>query len=86
MLQKLDTPISVVLVYNHKLRKTCPTMVVWEGRNYKIKKLGLHHTYYSGRTLFHVYSVASETIFFRLVLDTDTLNWRLTEISDGESQ
>jgi hypothetical protein len=43
----------------------------------------LHHTFRSGRTLFHVFSVASKSLFFRLVLNTDTLFWRLEEISDG---
>jgi hypothetical protein len=43
----------------------------------------LHHTFKSGRILFHVFSVASKSLFFRLVLNTDTLFWRLEEISDG---
>jgi hypothetical protein len=62
-----------------------PTKVIFEGRDYLVTKLGFHHLYRRGRTLYHVFSVASPTLFFRLVLDTDTLHWTLEEISDGEA-
>lgn len=82
MIQKVNVPISVTSHYDHKTRKIVVVSVLWEGRDYPIVKLGLHHTYRSGRTLYHVFSVASETIFFRLVLNTDTLHWTLEEIAD----
>lgn len=85
MHEKVSAPVSVTLIYNHKLRKVAPKWVVWEGKHYRIKKVGLHHTYKSGTTLYHVFSVESETLFFRLVLDTLTLHWRLEEIADGET-
>jgi hypothetical protein len=85
MIQAVHVPISVTLKYNHKLRKAFPTQVIWEGREYGITKMGLHHTYRSGRTLYHVFSVAGVNIFFKLVLNTDTLNWTLEEIADNES-
>lgn len=59
--------------------------VEYAGHEHKIEKLGLHHTYRAGRTLYHVFSVASHDLFFRLVLDTDNLLWKLTEVSDGEA-
>lgn len=83
MIHKLNAPVSVKLFYDHKTRTVFPQEVAWEGRVYEIIKIGLHHTFRTGRTLYHVYSVASKTLFFRLVLDTDTLFWRLEEISDG---
>ena len=57
----------------------------YAGHEHQIEKLGLHHTYRAGRTLYHVFSVASKDLFFRLVLDTDNLLWKLTEVSDGEA-
>jgi hypothetical protein len=84
MIQKIQAPISVALVFNHKTREVKPARVLWEGRPYIIKRIGLHHTYRQGRTLFHVFSIESDSLFFRLVLDTDTLNWRVEEIADGE--
>lgn len=84
MLQQVKVPVSVTLKFDHKYRKTFPIKVLWEGKEYPITKLGLHHTYRQGRTLYHVFSVAGRSIFFKLVLNTDTLNWTLEEISDGE--
>jgi hypothetical protein len=84
MIQKMMAPVSVALVYNHKNREVKPVKVLWEGRSYSIKKIGLHHTYRQGRTLFHVFSVESESLFFRLVFNTDSLSWMVEEIADGE--
>ncbi len=84
MIQKISVPIHVTCTFDSKLRKVFPEIVVWEGRSYPIKKIGLHHTYRLGRTLFHVFSVESASLFFRLVLNTDNLFWTLEEISDGE--
>ena len=85
MLEKISVPVSVSLIFNSKTRKVMPRTVIWSGRVYRICKIGLHHTYRSGRTLFHVFSVVSGGLFFRLVLNTDNLHWRLEEISDGLS-
>lgn len=83
MIEKISAPVSVSLVFEHTKRRASPKWVVWDGRLHAVKKVGLHHTYKQGRTLFHVFSVASKTLFFRLVLNTETLGWRLEEISDG---
>lgn len=84
MVTKLNTPVSVLLGFDHKRRSVMPRRVMYEGREHTIQKLGYHHTYRSGRTLMHVFSVSSATMYFRLVLDTDTLFWTLEEIHDGE--
>lgn len=65
------------------LQKVSPRWVVWEGKTYEVTKIGLHHTFRQGRVLYHVFSVETPTLFLRLVLDTETLRWRLEEISDG---
>jgi hypothetical protein len=83
MIQKINAPISVNLVFNHQRRQVYPLSLIWDGRQYPVVKIGLHHTFRLGRTLFHVFSVASNSLFFRLVFDTDTLFWRLEQISDG---
>jgi len=83
MIQKINVPVSVSLSYNSKKRRVFPKWVVWNGRFYPIIKVGLHHSYKKGRVLFHVFSVASKTLFFRLILNTETLHWKLEEISDG---
>lgn len=77
---KVDVPVTVILGYDAKNSIVRPLIVKWDGREYKIIKVGFHHTFRQGRTLFHIFSVASSTAFFRLSLDTDTLFWRLTEV------
>ncbi|OGM05257.1 hypothetical protein A2125_01340 [Candidatus Woesebacteria bacterium GWB1_43_5] len=81
--QKISEPVSVSLAYDSQKKKVCPKWVVWNNRLYPIAKVGLHHTFRQGRTLYHVFSVASRALFFRLVLDTETLHWKLEEIGDG---
>ena len=85
MIQKLSAPVSVTAVFDHKKRMFVPVKVLWEGREHEVAKVGFRHTYRQGRTLYHVFSVATESLFFRLVLDTDSLLFRLEEIADGES-
>jgi len=83
MLEKISIPITVSTTFDSVKRKVMPKSLVWNGRLYPITKVGLHHTFREGRTLFHVFSVVTPTLFFRLVLNTENLHWRLEEISDG---
>lgn len=85
MIQKISIPVSVILSFDAQKRIVIPKRVRFDGKIYEIIKIGFHHTVRNGRTLFHVFSVASDTLFFRLVLNTDNLHWVLEEISDGES-
>ncbi len=83
MLQKISQPVSVNLVFDQQKRKVFPKSLIWNNHLYSIKKIGLHHTYRQGRTLYHVFSVSSKSLFFRLVLNSENLHWKLEEISDG---
>ena len=60
-----------------------PKWVKWKNRIHKIEKLGLHYIFREGRVLYHVFSVSTKTLCMKLRLDTETLNWKLLEISDG---
>ena len=84
MITKLDTPVSVSLEFDHKKCRVFPKWIIWNNRLYPVVKVGFHHTYHQGRTLFHVFSVVSKTLFFRLVLNSENLHWRLEEITDDE--
>lgn len=83
MIQKIKSPLSVITTFDHKKRVVNPNIIKWDGKIYKIKKVGLHHTYKKGRTLFHAFSVNSDQLFFKIILNTETLFWELEEISDG---
>jgi hypothetical protein len=80
---KLDESVSVSFTFDSDRRSVKPKALIWNGRLYGVKKVGLHHTFRQGRTLFHVFSVASNTLYFRLILNTENLHWKLEEISDG---
>lgn len=83
MVEKIDAPISVNLVYDHIQKKVFPKHIKWEGRVYEIVKVGLHHSFREGKTLYHVFSAVSSTLFFKLRLNTESLSWRLEEIADA---
>jgi len=83
MIQKISEPVSVSFTFDSEKRTVRPRALVWNGRLYGVVKVGLHHKFRQGRTLYHVFSVASKSMFFRLVLNTENLHWRLEEISDG---
>jgi hypothetical protein len=63
-----------------------PKWVKWKGRTYKVEKVGLHHTYRRGKVLYHVFSVATKTLFMRLSFNTETLGWRLEEVEENGIQ
>lgn len=76
MLNKLTDPVQVDF-------NRIPKKLYWKNREYKIIKLGMHHKYKVGNTLFHVFSVVGDYLFFRLVLNCDNLTWQLQEVQDG---
>jgi len=85
MIQKVSAPVSVNLKYDSRKRQVLPEFIQWDGKSYPVTKLGYHHTYRSGKTLMHVFSVESPSLFFKINLNTDNLQWTLEEISDGEA-
>lgn len=85
MIQKIKAPVSVNSLYDHKKRLFRPLALLWEGKTHKISTLGYHHAFRSGKTLFHVFSVASDSLFFKLSFNTEFLSWELEEVSDEEA-
>jgi len=83
MIEKINEPITVLSIYERLGARVMPAKIKWNGRVYKITKLGFHHKVKIGQTLNHIFSVTDGKMFFRLRLDTDTLHWFLEEVSDG---
>lgn len=81
MTEKIDEPVSVDLLSNHVKARAYPWVIHWRGRRYHMTKVGLHHTVREGRTLFHIFSVTDETMYFLLRFDTESLRWKLLEIA-----
>jgi len=42
----------------------------------------MHYQFYEGKKLFHIFSITSEGMFFKLSLNTDNLFWNLEEVAD----
>ena len=83
MIQKISAFVSVQLVYDHQRHTVAPRQIFWNGQAIRVAKVGIHHTIREGRTLFHIFSVTSDNLFFRLRLNTDNLHWTLEEVADG---
>ena len=73
-MQTISEKVSVSLVDN------IPTSISWRNRDYKITKVGLHHTYLEGKILVHIFSVLSNDLFLKLKFNTKYLTWILMEI------
>lgn len=56
-----------------------PIEFSYAGRSIKITQVGLHHKYYEGRVLHHIFSVTSETAFYKLNFNTENLLWTLED-------
>ena len=56
-----------------------PYSLYWHGRQYRMKQVGFHHSYRMGRALIHVFSVTDGATFFRLEMNTETLEWKLID-------
>ena len=84
MPETINEPVSVTLWSNHTTRKVLPYSLYWHGREYSITTVGLPHTVWEGRRLFHIFSVSDGNTFFKLVMDSETLAWKLIEV-DSQS-
>lgn len=85
MKETINEEVSVVMYYSAKKRQALPYLISWQNRDYKVGKIGYHHTIKNGATLHHIYEVIDnqETVWLRLNLDTSNLHWRLEVVSDG---
>lgn len=83
MRQEINVPVSVIMDFNHYQDKIKPIQIQWNNRDYRIEEVGMHHHFYQGKKLFHVFSVTSKGMFFKLLLNTENLFWKLMEVDDG---
>lgn len=72
-MRNISEKISVTLQNN------TPLLLTWRNRDYKITKVGLHHNYYEGKTLIHIFSCLSNDIFLKLKFNTKNLTWNLMQ-------
>jgi hypothetical protein len=85
MREKINEEVSVVMYCSARTRAAQPHTISWQNREYRVGKIGYHHTVRDGQTLHHVFELVdtAETLWFRLNLDTSNLHWVLEAVSDG---
>jgi hypothetical protein len=83
MREVINEKVSVVTIYDREKNTVLPWIVKWQGRRYKITKFGYRHTQRIGRVLHHIFSVSTNTMFFKLNFNTENLIWTLEEVADG---
>jgi hypothetical protein len=56
-----------------------PKYMIWQNRSHTITKIGFHHVFHQGKTLYHIFSVITDSLFLKLKLNTGNLLWTLEE-------
>jgi hypothetical protein len=85
MTETINEKVSVITIFKQSPLKNevIPYLVKWQGRKYKIKKIGFQHSIREGRNVYHIFTVSTENIDMRLKFDTQNMHWILEEITDG---
>lgn len=78
MHELLNEPVDVLVEFSDKRVK--PKILRWQGKHYPIQSVNLIHGAREGRIMLFYFSVSSDTIFFKLRLHSETLEWRIVEI------
>lgn len=77
-----ETP-SIIAVFDAQTKKFSPWRIKWRGRVYTVTEIGYHYTRESGSTLHHIFSVATNSLYFRLNFNSKTLAWTIEGILDN---
>lgn len=85
MLEKPDEKVSVISIYNKDNASVMPYRMKWRNNYIVFKEVAYHHLVRQGRLIIHVFHVTDGSMDYRLHLYTDTLHWKLIEVSDGNS-
>jgi hypothetical protein len=67
----------------HGNMRVIPHVMKWRGKRFVLSKMGLYHPERRGSKRVHIFSFSSGETAFRLELDPDTLEWKLTEVFYG---
>jgi hypothetical protein len=81
--EKINERVSIVAVYNRVSGKVMPAKMQWQGREYHLTKLAYHHKARVGQILYHVFHVSDGTNDYKLLHNTDNLQWVLEEVVHG---
>jgi hypothetical protein len=84
MIERLKVPVTVLACFDHRRRQLIIRRITFDGRDHAITSTGMHYAQRNGRTLEHVYCVVSREGAFKLVLNTESLQWTLQEVQSRD--
>ena len=87
MLEQINEPIEVIAKFvllrqgfgGQAGNKTIPVKFLWQGREILVKKVNLAYSRWEGRIKLHYFAVSDEANYFKLQLNSETLQWTLLE-------
>ena len=84
MREKINEEVSVVMYFSAKQRLALPHLISWQNKEYRVGKVGYHHSIKEGAVLHHIFELVDkeESLWFRLRLDTSNLHWTLEAVSE----
>ena len=87
MRESLNEPISVIFFYDAARRHVQPYRVTWRGLDYLLGKVDFWHKTRKGDTLTHHFSIGdkAQTVYFKLALNSTTLQWTIEEFMTADS-
>ena len=83
MLEAINEKISVVLICSAKNGKSYPYKMRWRESEIIFSEITYHHMTREGRVVSHVFHTTDKNMDYKLAFDTQSLNWKLLEVSDG---
>jgi hypothetical protein len=83
MLEKIHERVPALFLFDPFTKRKYPARLLWRGRVYPIKKLGLHYILRAGRTLIHIFTVSTDTLDFKLRFDTEELTCVVEKVTEG---
>lgn len=81
---QMSEPVDVIAVFSRNHDRLKPIRLKWKNKPYSIRHIDYVHREKRGRILFHIFSCITDSLFFKLCFDTESLIWSVEEISDGE--
>lgn len=81
----LDERVAVSVDYRDQSPIMIPRKMKRNGREIVFKRMGYHHQYQEGRTLFHIFTVTDEETFYELKFDTRKLIWTIGRTKNYEA-
>ena len=83
MVEQIKQPVSVLYLHNKVKKTMIPVRITWNNKLYTVEKVGFHYHAIVSGYYKHFFYLTSEDTYFKISLDTKTLETVLEETGDG---